>query len=137
MLNVLKDYDQEFSSIMFITFIIINIIVNIIKYNFSTFHTNMQVLKLNIFHVQNVICHLYTIYKYLNVLHYMHIEIMNPSFIIIRLFIGIIDRIQNMSTMHLLTFINCTVITILFHDYKSNGAAENRYHFSHLTSTIR
>ena len=137
MLNVFKDYDQEFSSIMFIAFIIINIIVNIIKYNFSTFYTNMQVLKLNIFHVQNVICHLYTIYKYLNVLHYMHIEIMNPSFIIIRLFIGIIDRIQNMSTMHLLTFINCTVITILFHDYKSNGAAENRYHFSHLTSTIR
>ena len=77
----------------------------------------MQVLKLNIFHVQNVICHLYTIYKYLNVLHYMHIEIINPLFII-RLFIGIIDRIQNLSTMHLLTFINCTVITILFHNYK-------------------
>ena len=57
--------------------------------------------------------------------------------LIIRPFISIIDRIQNLSTMHLLTFINCTIITILFHDYKYSGAAENRYHFSHLTSTIR
>ena len=39
----------------------------------------MQVLKLNIFHVQHVLCHLYTIYKYLNVLHYMHIAMMKPS----------------------------------------------------------
>ena len=94
MLNVLKDYDQEFSSIMFIVLIIINIIVNIIKDNFSTLYTNMQLLKLNIFNVQNVICHLYrpTTYKYLNVLHYMHIAIMNPAFII-RPFIGIVDRI--------------------------------------------
>ena len=57
--------------------------------------------------------------------------------LIIRTFIGIIDGIQNLSTLHLLTFINCTVITILFHDYKYSGAAENRYHFSYLTSTIR
>ena len=55
--------------------------------------------------------------------------------LIIRTFIGIIDGIQNVSTLHLLTFINCTVITILFHDYKYSGAVENRYHFSHLTST--
>ena len=55
---------------------------------------------------------------------------------IMRLLICNIDRIPNLSTMHSLTFINCTVTTILFHDYKYNGAAENRYHFSHLTSTV-
>ena len=32
---------------------------------------------------------------------------------IIRQFIGNIDKIQSLSIMHLLTFINCTVITIM------------------------